>query len=113
MLHPKLVGAGYLFVKAPSSPGSSQTFWVKLLSDVNEELRDHLVALVGTVGQGLAKLFPTPTSQSCVLHNESFWNTFYLELVCLLGVSLKGPGDEAELCADLLKPVLDKAANCV
>ena len=114
--HPKLDGAGDPFTRAPSSSGSSQTFWVKLLSDVNEELRDHLVALVGTIGQGLAKLFPMPTSQTCVLHNESFWNTFYLELVCLLGVSLKeayGPGDEAELCADLLKPLLDKPANCV
>ena len=104
------------FARAPASSGASQTFRVELLSDVNEELRDHLVALVGTIGQGLAKFFPTPTSETCVLHNESFWNTFYLEVVSLLGVCLQeayGPGDEAELCADLLQPLLNKAANCV
>ena len=74
---------------------------------------------MATIADGLAKIFPTPTSQTTqtyVLHDESFWNSFYLELVCLLGVSLKevyGPRDEAELCADLLKPLQDKAANCM
>ena len=29
--------------------------------------------------QGLAKLFPTPTSETCVLHNESFWNTLIMQ----------------------------------
>jgi hypothetical protein len=99
------------------APSSGKYFCIKPVSSFSEPMQQHIIAIVGAIGGGLADIFRVVPGQTCsLLYNTTFWDQFYMSLVFELGSSLLktyGQGCETDVRRDLLLPLLDRAANCV
>ena len=107
---------------SPESGGGIKPSPVPLLSSTSfrsapsaPPMKQH-ITLVGTIGDGFTEIFRTQPGQVCILHSNTFWESFYILLVFELGSNLLNPyeqGREADVRQDLLLLLLQRAANCV